>query len=315
MNAMQLVFGVSALLSLAAILLMALVLFDRLAPVAAARLGIALERRRSDLHLRSASVPGFTMPYLEGGKGETLVLIHGFGGDKDNFTRIARFLTPHYRVICPDLPGFGDASRDAGASYHMDEQAERLRALLDQIAPGRVHLGGNSMGGFIAAQFAAAYPERVASLWLLDAAGTDASRSSDVLKNYQASGDMPLLVRQEEEMDALMDACTHKRPFLPNSVLTVLGRRAAADFTLHTEIMRQLAYAPALQPQPQYAAIPALVVWGEQDKILHPSGAAALAALFPRSRTVMMPGIGHLPMVEAPQATARDYLAFRSSHA
>lgn len=313
MDPQQLVYFISALLSLGAALLMALVLFDRLAPMAAARAGIALERLRSGLRLRQASVPGFSMPYLEGGKGDTLVLVHGFAGDKDNFTRVARFLTPHYRVICPDLPGFGEAGRDPQAGYGMAEQAERLRALLDQIAPGKVHLGGNSMGGFIAAQFAAAYPERVASLWLLDAAGTQASHSSALLQQYEASGAMPLLVREEQEYAALLDACTHERPFLPHSVQTALGRRAAADFALHTAIMRRLADSPLLQPQPQYAAIPALVVWGEQDRILHPSGAAAFAALFPRSRTVMMPGVGHLPMVEQPGQTARDYLAFRRS--
>eukprot|EP01034_Spumella_vulgaris_P045519 gene45519-56699_t len=270
-----------------AALLMALVLFDRLARA-------------------QAGVAGLDMPYLEGGTGETLVLVHGFAGDKDNFTRMARFLTPHYRVICPDMPGFGDAGRDPQADYGIAEQAERLRALLDQIAPGKVHLGGNSMGGFIAAQFAAAHPERVASLWLLDPAGTDASHSSAVLQHYEASGEMPLLVRDEQDYHILVDACTAERPFVPHSVLTALGRRAAADFALHTAILRQVSASPVLQPQPHYAAIPALVVWGEQDKILHPSGAAAFAGLFPRSRTVMMPGVGHLPMLEQPRRTAQE---------
>lgn len=311
MDSQQLVYFISALLSLGAALLMALVLFDRLAPMAAARVGLALERLRSGLRLRRAGVAGADMPYLEGGKGEPLVLLHGFAGDKDNFTRIARFLTPHYRVICPDLAGFGDAARDPQAGHSIPEQAERLRALLDRIAPGKVHLGGNSMGGFIAAQFAAAWPERVASLWLLDAAGTQASHSSAVLQHYEATGEMPLLVRQEQDYGNLVDACTAERPFLPYSLLTALGRRAAADFALHTAIMRQVSASPLLQPQPQYAAIPALVVWGEQDKILHPSGAAAFAGLFPRSRTVMMPGVGHLPMLEEPRRTAQDYLDFR----
>ena len=311
MDPQQLVFFVSALLSLGAALLMALVLFDRLAPMAAARAGMALERLRAGLRPRQASVAGLDMPYLEGGTGETLVLVHGFAGDKDNFTRMARFLTPHYRVICPDMPGFGDAGRDPQAGYGIAEQAERLRALLDQIAPGKVHLGGNSMGGFIAAQFAAAHPERVASLWLLDPAGTDASHSSAVLQHYEASGEMPLLVRDEQDYHILVDACTAERPFVPHSVLTALGRRAAADFALHTAILRQVSASPVLQPQPHYAAIPALVVWGEQDKILHPSGAAAFAGLFPRSRTVMMPGVGHLPMLEQPRRTAQDYLDFR----
>lgn len=288
-----------------------LLLFDRLAPMTAGRLGLGLERWYSGLRPRHGSAEGLAMPYLEGGSGAPLVLIHGFAGDKDNFARVARFLTPHYRVIIPDLPGFGDAARDPAASPLIADQARRLAALLDQVAPGRVHVGGNSMGGFIAAQFAAMYPERVASLWLLDAAGTEASHSSDIIKHYEATGEMPLLVRQERDFNTLIAACTHKEPFLPHSVRVLLGRRGAADFALHTQLMKQLSDAPLLRAQPAYERIPALIVWGEQDRILHPDGAAAFAALFPRSRVIMMPGVGHLPMVEKPRQVARDYVAFR----
>lgn len=289
----------------------ALLLFNRLAPVTAGRLGLALEQRRAGLRLRHGGAEGLAMPYLEGGSGAPLVLIHGFAGDKDNFTRVARFLTPHYRVIIPDLPGFGDAGRDPAASHLMTDQARRLAIFLDQVAPGPVHVGGNSMGGFIAAQFAAMFPERVASLWLLDAAGTEASHRSDILRHYEATGEMPLLVQKEADFNTLIAACTHQEPFLPHCVRVLLGRRGAADFALHTQLMKQLKDAPLLQPQPAYAGMPALIVWGEQDRILHPDGAAAFAALFPRSRVIMMPGVGHLPMVEQPRRAASDYLAFR----
>lgn len=306
------IYTVLMLLAACAVLLL---LFDRLLPLTAARLGFALERRRSGLRLRSADIPGFTLPYLEGGSGETLVLIHGFGGDKDNFTRMARFLTPHYRVICPDQPGFGDATRDPLASYTIAEQVERMRELFDRIAPGRIHLGGNSMGGFIAAQFAATYPERVASLWLLDAAGTEASLQSDILQRYRDSGEMPLLLHKPQDIHNLIATCTCSKPFLPSSVYVALGRRGAADLALHTRIMVQLANATPLEHQYRDLATPTLIVWGQQDKILHPDGAAALRTLFPRSQTVMMPRIGHLPMLEAPRRSARDYLAFRRGSA
>jgi triacylglycerol lipase len=306
-------FASAAAIALAAIAvpLLSLLAFERIAPLAAARLGLGLERLRSGLRLRGAQVAGFDMPYLEGGSGEPLLLIHGFAGDKDNFTRVARFLTPHYRVLIPDLPGFGDTTRRPGASYSIAEQVERLRAFLDQLSPGRVHLGGNSMGGFIAAQFAATYPERVASLWLLDADGTEAARSSDILLRYRDTGVMPLLARTPPDFDTMIAACSQRQPFLPYCVRVALGRRAAADFELHTRIMRELAEVPLLEQQYRELAPPALIVWGERDQILHPSGAQTLQTLCRQGRTILMPDIGHLPMLEDPRRSAQDYLGFR----
>ncbi|HZX27417.1 MAG TPA: alpha/beta hydrolase, partial [Telluria sp.] len=261
--------------------------------------------------LAHARVDGFDMPYLEGGQGAPLLLLHGFAGDKDNFTRVARYLTRHYRVLIPDLPGFGDAGRDPEGKYHMAEQARRLAQFLDQLGIGRVHLGGNSMGGFIAAQFAGLYPERVASVWLLDAAGTEASYDNALLRHYDATGEMPLLIRHEREFDYLLDKTTHRRPFLPRFIRRVLGRRGAADFPLHTEIMKQVHASPLLETQYRTLPHPALIVWGERDEILSPGGAEAFHKLFPNSTVRMMSDIGHLPMAEAPRQAAADYLHFR----
>ncbi len=292
-------------------------LLDRFVPTKAAKLGLALERWRSGLRNAVVQIPGFSMPYLEGGaSGGTkpvLVLVHGFGGDKDNFTRIARFLTPHYRVICPDLPGFGEASRDPQCTYTMAEQVDRLRHFLDQLNVQQAHLGGNSMGGFIVAQFAATYPQRVASVWLLNAAGTAAAHSSAVLQHYEATGHVPLLLRYEADFAVLMQATTHKAPFIPYSLRTVLARRGIADFALHTHIMAQLTQSPLLEAQYVALATPALIVWGAQDQILHPSGAHTLQALFTRSLCISMAGVGHLPMLEAPKRTALDYLDYQRS--
>lgn len=285
----------------------------RFAPATLTRWGLWAERRLSGLRLKQATVDGFAMPYLEGGQGEPLLLIHGFAGDKDNFTRVARYLTPHYRVLIPDLPGFGDAGRVAGADYHMIEQAKRLAAFLDQLGVGRIHLGGNSMGGFIAAQFAGLFPTRVASVWLIDAAGTEASYDNDLLRHYVETGEMPLLIRHEREFDQLLAKTCHRIPFLPRFIRRVLGRRGAADFVLHTEIMKQLHASPLLEAQ--YASLPqpALIVWGEQDEILSPRGAQAFHALFKNSTVRLMPQVGHLPMAEVPKQAAADYLAFRKT--
>ena len=281
------------------------------APEVAARGWLALERARAGLRLRRAAIPGFTMPYLEGGSGDPLVLVHGFGGDKDNFTRVARFLTTHFHVVAPDLPGFGEAGRDPDADYHISAQVERLHRFLEPLCLGRVHLGGNSMGGFIAMQYAATYPDAVRSLWLLDAAGTRAATDTVLLRDYRATGELPLLVRSEADFPALVAAVMQRVPWTPPSLRRALGRRAAADFPLHSRIFRQIGLeSPTLEPSLAAIAVPALIVWGREDRILSPAAAPVLNGLLRNSAVVLMKDTGHLPMIERPRATARDYLEF-----
>jgi triacylglycerol lipase len=289
----------------------AILALDYTVPDWMARRWLALERARAGLHERRAEIPGFSMPYLDGGHGEPLVLVHGFAGDKDNFTRIARFLTRRFRVVVPDLPGFGGATRDPGARYDIDAQVKRLRTFIAQLGLGTVHLGGNSMGGFIAAQYAATYPDAVRGLWLLDAAGATRALDTEVAGHYLATGEMPLLVRTEADYGALLRAVTHRMPILPHSLRLMLARRAVADFTLHGRILREFATeSPALDDR--YAAIraPTLIVWGREDRILNPAAGELMRARIPRSRLVLMDDTGHLPMIERPGAAAADLLAF-----
>ena len=69
---------------------------------------------------------------------------------------------------------------------------------------------------------------------------------------------------------------------------------------------------PVLEGELMGSTVPALIVWGEQDRAVDPSGAAILHQAMPRSEVVVMPGVGHLPMLEAPYRSAQDYLAFRA---
>ena len=292
-------------------LVLALVLFVQLKPARVAAFALGLERRKSGLRLGKQAVQGFNMPYLEGGRGEVLMLIHGFGGDKDNFTRMAGHLTPHYRVIIPDLPGFGDASRDPNASYCMASQVERVRAFAKALGIQRMILGGNSMGGFIATQYAAEHPDEVSALWLLDPAGTASAHDTPMMHHYEATGELPLLLRSEADGQGLIDATMHRPPYFPGFIKKVLTRRGLADYRLHCQIMCDLKqHSPLLEAQFERVKTPALIVWGERDQVLNPKGAQAMQALLPNGQSRLMPGIGHLPMLEAPRRSARDFMSW-----
>ena len=292
-----------------AVLLLAI--FVQLQPHVATRWALALERKRNGLTLKSQTASGFTMPYLEGGHGDVLVLIHGFAGDKDNFTRLAGHLVSHFRVIVPDLPGFGDATRDPAASYRMEDQVARLHVFIRALGIERMVLGGNSMGGFIASEYAARHPQQVRAVWLLDAAGTEAAHNTPMLQEYLASGEFPLLIRDLSGADRLIRATMSRPPYFPGFLKRVLAQRGIQDYALHSEILKDLAInSPMLESQYKDLPTPALIVWGAEDRLLNPAAVQTQRAVFPASQCIVMAGIGHVPMLEAPQKTARDFLQF-----
>ncbi|MDD3763309.1 MAG: alpha/beta hydrolase [Nevskiales bacterium] len=287
--------------------------FDRLAPHESAALGADLERGLSQLQRYELDIDGFHIVYLEGGSGDPLVLVHGFGADKDNFTRAARSLTSHYRVIIPDLPGFGESSKPTNVRYRIQDQVERLDQIMQALGLSDAHFGGSSMGGWIVAAYAAQYPAKTDSLWLLDPGGVTNAKPSPMIEAYEQTGESPLLAKTPEDFDKVLALVMEAPPLLPYGMRRTLGERAAADHDLHAAIFKQLIddSVPLQDIAPRITA-PTLIVWGDKDRVLDISGGRILEQLIPGSRLLVMPGIGHLPMLEAPKQAAADYLAFRN---
>jgi pimeloyl-ACP methyl ester carboxylesterase len=279
-----------------------------------AKLAMNAERGAAHLQRRETDIPGgLHIVYLEGGQGQPLILLHGFGADKDNWTRVSRFLTPHYHVYAPDLPGFGESSKPDTAGYSIADQVSYVAAFAAAVHIDHFDLGGNSMGGDIAASYAAAHPQQVHSLWLLAPGGVATSEPSDLVKIIQAGGANPLVARTPAQYQQLLNFVFVKPPFVPSAVLGVLARRAADNATLNDKIFVQLVNSAPLEPQVTGLTTPTLVVWGDHDRALSYTGAAVLTKLMPNAKSVIMPDIGHLPMIEVPSRTAADYIQFRES--
>ncbi|HSW13495.1 MAG TPA: alpha/beta hydrolase [Solimonas sp.] len=292
-----------------------LVAFDRFLPAQAADLGLRAERAQSQLEEKRLKIDGFDIAYLEGGQGEPLVLVHGIGADKDNFTRVARWLTPYYRVIAIDLPGFGESGKPGDADYGIPAQAERLDQIMQALNLSRAHFGGSSMGGWIIATYAAKYPNKVGSLWLLGAAGTDGGKPTEVRKAWER-GEYLLFAKTPEEFERTIDFVFVKRPFLPYSVRQVMAQQAIGNYELHTRIFGDLMKNwsdYSVNAKIRGLPVPALIVFGDQDRAVDPGDGIIWQSLLPQSQLEMMQDIGHLPMAEAPQVVAQRYLAFRKS--
>lgn len=282
------------------------------APERAVRVALEYERRLAGLARREAEIPGgLKYVYLEGGKGEPLLLLHGFGANKDNFARVAKYLTPHYRVLIPDHIGFGESSHPPQADYSPQAQAERLRQLARKLGIAKLHIGGNSMGGQIALTYAALHPKEVQSLWVLTAGGVWSAPPSEMRKRIASTGRNPMIVKNEEEFAQLVAAVTAVPLPVPRRFLDVVAQERIKNHDLEQRIFKQLA-EDSVEKRIRGLDIPALVVWGAQDRILHPGSAGVLQMLLTRSEVVMMEGVGHLPMLEQPEKAALDYLQFRA---
>lgn len=296
------------------VLVAGVVALDFLVPQVMAPRLLRLEQRRCRLTARRVRVGDLEIAYLDGGSGEPLILVHGFGATKDNFTRVAAYLTPHYRVLIPDLPGFGDSFKPEHASYTIAQQVEWLYAFATALGVGRVHLGGSSMGGFIATLYALTHPDDVGSLWLLAPAGTQAAFDSELTRRISETGENMLVASTPEAFGRTMDFVVTRKPFMPYSVKRVMGQQAAANYRLHSRIFEEIGPAAesGLDDRLQHVTAPALVVWGTQDRVLSPAAAERYLTAMPNAQVIRMDGIGHLPMVEAPARTAADYLRFRA---
>ena len=310
---MKIVKRIFAFIAIAAVLLVtATIGFVFLAPESATRLFLTLERKQAGLERKEIDLAdGTHYVYLEGGSGEPLMMLHGFGANKDGFDRVAKFLTPKYRVIIPDHIGFGESAHPTDADYSPKEQAERLHLLLTSLGFKDIHLAGSSMGGQIALSYAAFYRAEVKSLWLLDTAGIWSAPASELRKTIEETGTNPLLVRTEDEFAQLFPWVMAEPPFIPGPIMNVIAQERIRNYDLEQRIFTQIA-SDSVEERIRGLETPTLIVWGDKDRTINVATAEVLRDLLPNSQVVIQPNIGHLPHLEAPERSANDYLRFRS---
>lgn len=280
-------------------------------------LGRWLLRARGGTRVKSVAVDGRTWPYLEGGDPAkpVLLLVHGFAGDKDNWSLIAPHLTRDYHVIAPDLPGFGENERDPQLAYDIAAQTARLRDFADALGLDRPHVAGNSMGGWIALRYAIDYPDALASLILLDNAGVKGARESELEKQAATEEYNPLVIADLDDADRLMAMIVHKPPFIPARLKPVFF----ADALKYRDQLDAIFWiiATEMRDHPlndRLGAVraPTLILWGRHDQLIDVSCVPVLEKGIAGSRAHIFEHVGHVPMVEDPKVTAaamKDFLA------
>ncbi len=276
-------------------------------------------RRVVGLEKKTVVVDGIAWTYLEGGRadGETVVLLHGFGADKDNWLQWSWYLRKTHHLICPDLPGFGESATDPAGDYHTSTQAERLHRFLEALAVEQCHLVGNSMGGMIALRYALVHPDSLSTMTLIDAAGLSTTHENAFQLATQR-GERQLVIRRPEDIDQLLALAMHKPPPAPARFKRVMFERAKKQEQHLDAVFDGLnnERQSPLDDQLAQIATPTLIIWGRQDQLLDVSSAEVLANGLPNNRCEIMEETGHVPMMERPKASARMQLDFmRNSRA
>lgn len=256
------------------------------------------------LHLRDSAPDGpATRP--------TLLLLHGFGSSLHSWDAWAEALAPRFRVLRFDLPGAGLTGPEP-ADDHGDERTLRLLlALLEARGVAQASVIGHSMGGRIAARFAAAHPTRVDRLVLVAPAGfPDPALDA-------ATNELPLLARMlphalpRRLVRGALEAAWGDPARLGDDTVTRYHDLLRAPGVRAAMLSRQRPWRDT-DPRPWLAQVssPTLLLWGSADRFIPPARAQDFVQALPQAHAVLLPGLGHLPQEEDAQTSLVPVLDF-----
>lgn len=258
------------------------------------RLALYARLRAASFRRFRRTLPDATVHYWRGGDGAPLVFVHGFGTEAaiNWYAQMIAF-RGEYDVLAPDLPGFGRSERCQETNC-IALQVRCLRTLLDDLGLERVSLAGHSMGGWISLAFAAAYPDRIDRLVVVDAAGLRFEPDLNLERS--------LLPDTIEDVRALIRANFQGALRIPTFVLRDVLRVAKRDAVGRTELLRRLVNGTEHVDE-SLGAIRArsLVVWGAEDPLTPLALGERVAASIEGARLVVFPDCAHSPNVERPE--------------
>ena len=261
---------------------------------------------------RFVNVKGVRIHYLEsGGTGEgsaVLLMVHGWGGSAVDWERLLPILPPDLRAIAVDLPGCG-LSDKPDAAYDMSYFMDALRSFCEALGIPRVILAGHSMGGQIAVHFTTRFPDMVEKLILIDPYGLKGEEGARLLLarlgpvvNIAFLLNSRFFIERAMRANVLHDPPAELVQFaVEATAVSILGRPSARAMSRITKRIIGREYVGALLAGISQET---LLVWGDEDRLLASHWADVYASLLRRATLRRVPGAGHMPMLEDPDAVA-----------
>lgn len=293
--------------------------------VAVIGLGFAYWTPDTDKAAMRAKYGGPTSQYVDLGGGLTvhvrdegprdapvIVLLHGANASLHTWDAWAARLGKTHRIVRFDQIGHGLTGPAPDRNYSMAAFVDTVERVTTKLGIAKFALGGGSMGGGVAWNYAVAHPERLSALILVDAAGAPYPSEPPpplVFRIVQTPAFTPVLLRitpralvAAAARSAVVDPATYSEASIDRTweLLRYPGNRAA---TVDWQKVARVAATPA---QMATIAVPTLILWGERDPQLPLWGARWFAQNIRGSELIVYPGVGHLPNEEVPQKSADD---------
>jgi pimeloyl-ACP methyl ester carboxylesterase len=237
-------------------------------------------------------VAGKPTVIMTGGEGTPFVYLHSTLGESFLWLPFYQAWAKQFRVLVPTHPGFGQ-SGGFDRIDTIEDMAFHYVEMLDALGLEEVVLGGVSLGGWIAAEFAARWPERVKRLWIADAPGlwVENEPLPDMFRLLQdRKGMRELLFHDPSSYLAnliIADEADEQKAMAAYQALTVLAR-----------LVWERPYDPKLAGRLHRVQCPTLLVWGDHDKLVPPAYGEAYKKCLPHADFKLIPACGHLPMFE-----------------
>jgi pimeloyl-ACP methyl ester carboxylesterase len=234
-------------------------------------------------------VRGIETNYKIGGKGENFLILHGWGGSSDSWRKIIEILEIKYKVICPDLPGFGK-TKIPETPWALNDFVNWLKEFTEELNLKDFFLLGHSFGGRVAVKFSISFPEKVKKLILLSPAGIKqewGTREKIIFrlaKIGNAIFSKSLLLRFRESTRNLFYSILRVKDY--SKVKGVMK-----------ETMKRIVEEDLL-PELSKIQVETLIVWGQNDKIVPLKYARLFKDRIKNSKIEILPKIGHSPHLE-----------------
>ena len=254
------------------------------------------------------TVNGHTISFEEAGSGTPLVLLHGFPLDSSIWAKQREALAQRFRVITPDLRGFGKSA--SSASFSLADLADDIHALLVELKALPAVLGGLSMGGYVALEYAKKYPSDLRGLILIDT-----KAEGDTPEGKQARDKMIQLVREkgsaavaEQMMPKMLAPDAEKSgPAVARELRSIMEMAPPKTIEHALAAMRERPDHSSNLPS---IAVPTLIIVGDSDAITPPKMSEAMHKAIPNSKLVLIQGAGHMTPMEQPEQVNRAIADF-----